>query len=70
MKRRNPLPAAMDEAETDEEEYQEANHSLEAHHRVRAGAGLDEDGMDPDDPNVSAFYAQAGAEDRLREIGF
>lgn len=58
-----------DFVEGEEDESGEPNHSLSDGHRNAPPASFEDGPLDSDDPNGSAWCAEAGAEDRLEELG-
>lgn len=65
-----PARPESDFVEDEEDESGEANHSLSDGHRNAPAASFEDGPLDSDDPNGSAWCAEAGAEDRLDELGF
>jgi hypothetical protein len=54
----------------EDEESLEPNRSLASDHRIPGGLQLEDGpGLDPEDPNLSALFAETGVEERLNELG-
>jgi hypothetical protein len=68
-----PMPS-QGEDESREEDEEDApgdpNRSLASDHRSRAAqSSEDGPGVDPDDTNLSALFAEMGVDERLDELG-
>lgn len=74
-KKAHPSPAAKDDegsrdqADEDDEHAGDPNHSLASENRSRNAFLAEDGGVDSDDPNLSALFAETGVEERLDELG-
>lgn len=59
----------VEDLEDDEDEAGEPSHALYAGRRTAPALSFEDGPVDADDPNLSAWCAETGAEDRLDELG-
>lgn len=64
----NPEDAGAEES-SDDEPSGDPNHSLQNDSRTRNAFLAEDGGVDFDDPNLSALFAETGVEERLDELG-
>lgn len=68
-KRATTQAIGVEEAQDDEDEAGEPSHALSSGRRNAPALSFEDGPIDADDPNLSAWCAETGAEDRLDELG-
>ncbi len=66
---RHSTPGFVDGDPEDDKEYLEPNRSLDGGRKSDAYYYGDDPDADPEDSNLSAFFAQMGTDERLDEVG-
>jgi hypothetical protein len=65
-----PPPSPLTDGDPeDDKEFVEPNRSLDSGRKSAATYYGDDPDADPEDANLSALFAQLGAEERLEELG-
>lgn len=64
----NPEEAGVEDS-ADDEPSGDPNRSLQGESRTRNAFLAEDGGVDDDDPNLSALFAETGVEERLDELG-